>query len=405
MTVSPVLCLFLCFVLSSGKLTLLGNDNPTKIDGHFIVIYNDDTTQEEATAHVKGVSTTAQVKYVYNIGNTFKGFSAQLNNSMVDLLLEDPLVKEVHCDGMETIVENSCDSTQANAPSWGIARVSHKGSIEGGLRDDYYYDSDASGLGVAAYVLDTGIYIAHNDFRGRAIVGANFVDSVATDENGHGTHCAGTIGGATFGIAKAVRLVAVKVLGRTGSGATSGVIAGIDWVTRQHSTAGLASVASMSLGSTTDGGKNAAITASVRAGVTYSVSAGNSNADACNHYPASCPDAITVGSTQISNLGDARSSFSNYGECVTLFAPGSTITSCGITGPNSSTVKSGTSMACPHVTGVVAVLLGQNPTMTPVQVKSRLLSMAQKELINNPGFLSPNALLYNECDEAMHEVK
>jgi len=306
---------------------------------------------------------------------------------------------------VERIIENSCDQTQFNAPSWGIARVSHKGSIADGLREDYYYNSKASGAGVKAYVLDTGIFIVHDDFGGRASYGNNFVDSVGPDENGHGSHCAGTIGGNTFGIAKSVTLIAVKVLGRTGSGATSGVIAGIQWVTEQHRTVGGPSVASMSLGSAADGGKNAAITASVAAGVIYSVAAGNNNGDACNFYPASCPAALTVGATALSASGDnevdARSSFSNYGRCVDIFAPGTSITSCGISSRTASSVLSGTSMACPHVTGAVAVILSQIPTASPAVVEQILLTNAQNGLILNAGANSPNKLLYNTCDEAL----
>jgi len=223
-----------------------------------------------------------------------------------------------------------------------------------------------------------------------------------TDQNGHGTHCAGTAGGSRFGIAKSSRLIAVKVLGASGSGATSGVIKGIEYVTEQHQNGNARTVASMSLGGTSDGGKNAAIRASVQAGCVYSVAAGNSNGNACNHYPASSPDVICVGSTTITNVGgydtDDRSSFSNYGSCVSIWAPGSSITSAGITSPPSSSVKSGTSMACPHVTGVAAVLLSQYPDLTPVQVRSTLVGMAQDGLIRNVMAGSPNKLLYLDCD-------
>jgi len=310
----------------------------------------------------------------------------------------EPNVKEIHCDGMEHIV---CDTVQTNVRSWGLARVSHFGGIPGGIADDYIYDSSNAGAGVTVYVLDTGIFIDHNDFGGRARYGANFVDSVPQDENSHGTHCAGTIGGFQYGIAKQVRLVGVKVLGRTGSGATSGVIAGIDWTTAQHVSNGGPSVASMSLGSTSDGGKNAAIKTSVDRGVVYSVAAGNSNSDACFFYPASSPDAICVGSTELANFNgedyDRRSSFSNYGECVDVFAPGSQITSAAITGRDASSVKSGTSMACPHVSGMAAVILGHSPNLTPQQVEDEIVALAQSDLIDNVGAGSPNKLLYNGC--------
>jgi len=254
---------------------------------------------------------------------------------------------------------------------------------------------------VSVYVLDTGIYIQHNDFGGRASYGENFVDSVPGDENSHGTHCAGTIGGAQYGIAKQVQLIAVKVLGRTGSGSTSGVVAGINWVTEQHRQKGGPSIASMSLGSMSDGGKNAAIEASVREGVVYSVAAGNSAGSACSFYPASSPYVICVGSTEYANFNeeyyDRRSSFSNYGTCVDVFAPGSAITSCAITGPDSSSVKSGTSMACPHVAGLAAIVKGKNPALSPQDVEREIQAMAQSGLIDDAGAGSPNLLLYNGC--------
>jgi len=261
----------------------------------------------------------------------------------------------------------------------------------------YYYSNSADGSNVNVYVLDTGIYIAHNDFGGRARYGANFVDSVDTDQNSHGTHCAGTIGGERFGVAKGANLIAVKVLGASGSGSTAGVVQGINWVTNQHVNNGGPSVASMSLGSTSDGGKNAAIEASARQGVVYSVAAGNSNDDACYYYPASSPFAISVASSEHASGTDRRSSFSNYGQCVDIFAPGSSITSCGITGPNSSSVKSGTSMACPHVAGMAAVVLSVNPNYTPQQVENELTGMAQSGYVSNAGSGTPNLLLYNGC--------
>jgi len=345
------------------------------------------------------------LKFIYNIGDTYKGFAADIDPVSLDRLLEDPTVKEIHCDGMESIAENSCGATQSNAPSWGTARCSHKGGFDTiGLRDDYYHHPRRAGQNVNVYIVDTGIYIQHNDFAGRARYGANFVDNVETDQNSHGTHCAGTAGGRIYGLAKACNLISVKVLGASGSGPTSGVIAGFNWVTQQHQVNGGPSVASVSLGSQADGGKNAAVTASVNAGVVYSIAAGNSNGNACNFYPASCPEAITVGSTTISSFNDEeyddRSSFSNFGTCVDIWGPGTTITSCGINGPNSSSVKSGTSMACPHVTGIAAVILSEEPTLTPAQVEQRMLALAQVGLINNVGGGSPNLLLYNGCDEA-----
>jgi len=192
--------------------------------------------------------------------------------------------------------------------------------------------------------------------------------------------------------------VAVKVLGRTGSGATSGVLRGIEWAVQTAQASGKPSIISMSLGSTTDGGKNAAVDAAVNAGVCVTVAAGNSNTDACGFYPASAPLAICAGSTMLDSVGeeqhDTRSSFSNYGTCVEIWAPGSSITSCGITSPTSSSIKSGTSMACPHVAGYAAILRGENPTFNPKQILDRMRIDAQLDLLLDVEG-SPNLLLFN----------
>lgn len=370
-----------------------------RLDGRYIVVYHENTTLEEAQNHWSLMSKiNVNIQYTYNIGKTFKGFAASFDQNTLSFLQNDALIAAIHCDANAT---TACDNTASNVPSWGLARVSYTGSPSGGLPDYYTYDSSLQGSGVDAYVLDTGIYTGHVDFGGRAVIGANFVDNVATDQNGHGTHCAGTIGGSRYGIAKQVRLVAVKVLSASGSGSYAGIIQGIQFVTNSHVSSGRPSVASMSLGGTTDGGLSAAIRASVQQGVVYSVAAGNSNANACGFYPAGSPDVISVGATVLSGSGnnqiDSRSSFSNYGTCVHVFAPGSSITSCGISSSTSSAVLSGTSMACPHVTGQVAIELSNNPSLSPAAVRSLIVAKAQKGLISNPGTGSPNALLSNGC--------
>jgi len=345
------------------------------------------------------VSLKAPVQFTYDFG-TFKGIAVALDDAQLEAIRRHPLVKEVHYDGIERVFD--C-RTQTNAPSWGLPRSSKAGDIASGVPDDYDYDDETSDALVHVYVLDTGVYLQHNDFGGRASWGANFVDTVTGDQNGHGTHCAGTVAGATFGIAKKARIVAVKVLGAGGSGSTAGVISGIQYISQQHQARGTPSVASVSLGSTADGGKNAAVAASVAAGVVYSIAAGNSNANACNFYPASAPTAIGVGATTIGSSGSAetddRAVFSNWGTCVSIWAPGAAITSCGISGPSSSTILSGTSMACPHVSGAAAIILSKNPSLTPAGVKAEIIRQAQDGLIRNVGNGSPNKLLYTtSCD-------
>jgi len=391
-----LIILLLAFVCSVYCIApLYGSDNPDKIPGQYIVIFHENTTTDQITLRSKAIGS---VMFNYNIGDTFKGFAAKLGDEMVGLLRGDPTVKEIHLDGVERV---ACDTTQ-NGATWGISRVSHYGRFgQDGVSTRYYHSTVAAGQNVNIYIIDTGIFIEHNDFQGRAKYGQNFVDTVDTDQNGHGTHCAGTAAGATWGIAKKANLIAVKVLGAGGSGATSGVIAGINWVTQQHVAGNHPSVASMSLGSSTDGGKNAAIAASSRQGVVYSVAAGNSRANACNFYPCSAPDAICVGSTAIGDLNgipvDVISTFSNFGTCVDIFAPGTSITSCSIRARDASSVLSGTSMACPHVTGAIAVHLSINRNQSPAQVKQYLRQTAQSGLIQEPGTGSPNLLLYNGC--------
>jgi len=365
------------------------------------VIFHENTTSEEVRSHAKLVALTATVQFTYDFGS-FKGIAVALDESQLEALLLHPLVKEIHYDGIERIFQ--C-VRQESAPSWGLPRCSFPGDLGiSGLPDHYDHRTEATPATATVYVIDTGIYTAHSDFTGRARWGANYVDTVTADQHGHGTHCAGTVGGRTFGICKTCDMVAVKVLGATGSGPTSGVIAGIQFTATEHQARGGPSVASVSLGSTADGGKNAAVRAAVALGVVYSIAAGNSNANACGFYPASTPEAICVGATTIGTTGsaetDEKASYSNAGPCVTLFAPGTTITSAGISGPTSSTIMSGTSMACPHVSGALGVLLSQFPSMTPVQAKAAVLQTAQSDLIRNVGTGSPNKLLYTtSCDD------
>jgi len=245
---------------------------------------------------------------------------------------------------------------------------------------------------VTAYVIDTGIRSSHAEFGGRVGSGYTAVaDGQGTNDcNGHGTHVAGTVGGNTYGIAKGVSLRPVRVLGCDGSGTNSGVIAGIDWVTANKTGP---SVANMSLGGGVSAALDSAVLSSTNAGVTYAVAAGNDNgADACNGSPARVAAALTVGSTTNT---DARSSFSNIGSCLDLFAPGSSITSSWNTSDTATNTISGTSMATPHVAGVIALYLQNNPSASPATVSSAVVNGATTNVVSNPGTGSPNKLLYS----------
>ncbi|HEX6873451.1 MAG TPA: proprotein convertase P-domain-containing protein, partial [Micromonosporaceae bacterium] len=248
-----------------------------------------------------------------------------------------------------------------------------------------------TGSGVRAYIIDTGIRFSHSDFGGRAVSGFDAIDGGTADDcNGHGTHVSGTVGGNSYGVAKTVTLVGVRVLDCAGSGTYAQVISGIDWVTGDHG-AGQPAVANMSLGGGFDQATNDAVTNSIADGVTYAIAAGNSSADACSYSPASTPNAITVGATEST---DARASYSNFGTCLDIFGPGSSITSAWNTSDTATNTISGTSMATPHVAGAAALVLAASPTYTPQQVRDKLVADATPNVVTNPGTGSPNLLLY-----------
>ncbi|HZN20020.1 MAG TPA: S8 family serine peptidase, partial [Micromonosporaceae bacterium] len=238
---------------------------------------------------------------------------------------------------------------------------------------------------------DTGIRFTHTDFGGRAVTGFDAIDGGSADDcHGHGTHVAGTTGGTAYGVAKGVTLVGVRVLDCNGSGTYAQVINGINWVTGDHDPGELA-VANMSLGGPADTATDNAVTNSINDGVTYALAAGNSNADACTSSPARTPAAITVGATQ---NNDARASFSNWGTCLDIFAPGVNITSAWHSSDTATNTISGTSMASPHTAGVAALVVAQNPSFTPQQVRDNMVNNATPNVVTSPGTGSPNRLLF-----------
>ncbi|VUC37993.1 unnamed protein product [Clonostachys rosea] len=308
------------------------------IPGKYIVKLKDGTVSISSTIS----SIEAKPDFEYEGG--FSGFAGALTEAEVQALRESPEVEYVEQDAVITI-----SATQTGAP-WGIARLSNTNSGS----TTYTYD-DSAGDGTCAFVIDTGIYTSHSDFGGRASFAANYVDSSSTDGNGHGTHVAGTIGGTTYGVAKKTKLYAVKVLDSSGSGTTSGVIAGMNYVTNSAGTYSCPNgvVVNMSLGGSYSASLNTAANNIVSAGYFLAVAAGNSYANAANYSPASAASACTVGATTSS---DGFASYSNYGSIVDILAPGSSILSTSNTGGTAT--LSGTSMASPHVAGLGAYYLG-----------------------------------------------
>ncbi len=349
-----------------------------KIDGQYIVVLKDHASGERAKEKARTRGGRIQRE---SFGRVLNGFTAKLDSQALEAVQQDPAVDYVEQDQVVRL-----DTTQSNA-TWGLDRLDQRDLP---LTTTYSYDK--TGSGVTAYIIDTGIRLSHNDFGGRATSGYDAIDGGSADDcNGHGTHVAGTVGGTTYGVAKGVRLVAVRVLDCGGSGSNSGVIAGVNWVTSNHA-AGQPAVANMSLGGGASTALDQAVSNSIADGVTYALAAGNSNANACNSSPARTPNAITVGATTSS---DARASYSNYGTCLDVFAPGSNITSAWSTSNTATNTISGTSMASPHVAGAAAVYLEANPGATPAQVASALSAAATTGKVTSPGSGSPNRLLYS----------
>jgi subtilisin family serine protease len=351
---------------------------PDVKDRYVVVLAPDADEAVAERVKDKAKSNGGSVEHAYR--TAIKGFSAKLNKKALDAVRADPSVAFVEADQVFTI-----DTTQTGA-TWGLDRIDQRPLPLNGT-----YTYTPTGQGVTAYIIDTGVRTTHTQFGGRAVSGFDAVDGGAADDcNGHGTHVAGTVGGATYGVAKAVRIVAVRVLDCSGSGTTAGVVAGIDYVTSTHQ-AGQPATANMSLGGGVSTALDQAVRNSIADGVTYALAGGNDNANACNTSPARVTEAITVGATTST---DARASYSNYGTCLDVFAPGSSITSSWSTSDTATNTISGTSMATPHVTGVAALALQGTPAASPAQIRDTIANSATTGVVTNPGSGSPNRLLY-----------
>jgi subtilisin family serine protease len=349
------------------------------IPGSYIVVMRDAVANVDGEVDQIGQQYGTRATYRYRAA--IKGFAGRLSPAAVAALRNDPRIAYIEEDQEVHVV-----GTQPNPPSWGLDRIDQ---VSLPLNASYTYNQ--TGAGVDAYIIDTGIRTTHQDFGGRAVAGYDAVTAggTAADGNGHGTHVAGTVGGTTYGVAKGVHLVAVRVLDNSGSGTTAGVIAGIDWVTTDHTTR--LAVANMSLGGGVSTALDDAVRRSIADGVVYAIAAGNSSADASTASPARVAEAITVGATDIN---DGFASFSNYGPLVDILAPGVDITSAWRTSDVATNTISGTSMATPHVAGAAALYREANPAATPAQVQSGLIAAASTNKITGVPSGTANRLLY-----------
>jgi subtilisin family serine protease len=345
-----------------------------------------------ATLTAGSLATSYGGTVLHTYRKALNGFVLRAGEAEARRLAADPNVAAVEPDGIVYGAE------ARYYPLWHLDLVDQRSSV----LDDLYVYPDSAGAGVTAYVMDTGVRTTHSQFGGRASVGVDTVEDGWNGQDchteGHGTHVAGTVGGATFGIANRVNLVAVRVLGCNNQGLTSEIIAGIDWVTQNGVKP---AVVNMSLGGGRSTAMDTAVTNSINAGYTYVASAGNWNADACNYSPAAVPAVITVAASNSINeratgWGGTQPG-SNYGTCVDLFAPGQEIRSAHNATDSAVRVLRGTSMASPHVAGAAALLLAEQPALTPAQVHAALVGSATLNAIA-PATLSgsPNRLLYVE---------
>ena len=342
----------------------------------------------------------------FDIGNLLNGYTGFFLDETIDLIRKNPLVAFVEKDSL--VHANEFD-IEKGAP-WGLARVSHRQPLSLSSFDQYLYDSEA-GAGVTAYVIDTGVNVKHEEFSGRAKWGKTIPQGDSDiDGNGHGTHCAGTIGSNDYGVAKKAEIVAVKVLRSNGSGTMSDVVKGVEYAAKSHQEAVKSSkkgfkgsTANMSLGGGKSPALDLAVNAAVKAGLHFAVAAGNENQDACNTSPASAELAITVGASTIS---DARAYFSNYGKCVDIFAPGLNILSTYIGSDTATAYLSGTSMASPHICGLLSYFVSLQPGadseffvaadgISPSQLKKNLIAYGTSDVLSDIPEDTPNILAFN----------
>ncbi|MFK0634844.1 S8 family peptidase, partial [Acinetobacter baumannii] len=372
------------FVYAASNVANPVNDSSQAkgiIKNQYIVILNKDAGPSKDFA--QNIAKQHAGKVLQSYDTVLKGFAIYLPDTagaaFIEAMKKNPHVLSVESD---TIV--NIDATTQSNPDWGLDRIDQKALP---LNSTYSYLQ--TGSGTTAYIVDTGILSSHQEFSGRVLSGYTAISdgNGTTDCNGHGTHVAGTVGGTTYGVAKNVNLVPIRILGCDGSGASSNVIAGLDWILKNGKKP---AVVNMSLGGATSSSLDSAVENLYNNGYVMVVAAGNSNTDACTSSPARVSKAITVAATDNT---DTRASYSNYGSCVDIIAPGSQINSSWIGNNTATKILNGTSMATPHVAGVVAEMLQSTPTASPQTISTNLLNQASSNVVKNPSG-SPNRLLY-----------
>jgi len=374
------------------------------IEGEYIVQFKENIEQSLRDAHMDAVNASSEIMFKYDF-NIFQGYSAKMSDKALTLALNSPHVLVVEENGVmraSDLPPQAC-TTQSSAP-WGLVRTSTE-DLE--ITGQYKYESD-TGTDVTGYVIDTGLYIGHNTFGGKAAYGFNAINGETDpDGNGHGTHVGSTMMSSLYGLSKVSALKGVKVLSSGGSGSTAGVIAGVNWVVQdvnKHSKYGskkgkgvpAKGVGNMSLGGGRSTTLNAAVNSAVDAEVVMAVAGGNDYGDACNYSPASAELAITVGA---SDNSDSMASFSNYGSCINIFGPGVGVTGAWIGNPNSDNTISGTSMASPHVAGVAMKLMWEHSDYDADKIRDEMISAASSNKLSGVRG-SPNLLVYNGCFDA-----
>jgi subtilisin family serine protease len=384
-----VLALVIPLILSTGFTGAAGAKTPTKVTPASVTSASAEARSTYIVQFAPGSDVAALASSARSAGigvqrtirNVFPGMVATMTPTQAQAMARNPRVVLVEADSVVDI-----KGTQTN-PTWGLDRTDQRNRP---LDASFSYPN--SGAGVATYIVDTGVNASHSEFTGRMASGFTAVadGNGTSDCNGHGTHVAGTVAGTRYGVAKSATVIPVRVLDCAGSGYVSWIVSGLDWVKAHHAD-GVPAVANLSLGGGASTSLDNAVQAVIDDGVTVVVAAGNSNADACRYSPARVTAAITTGAT---DSADKRASFSNFGKCLDLFAPGVSITSAWHTSSTAISTISGTSMAAPHVAGVAAIVLAAYPRLTPAQVAQRIASDATGALVGSAGSGSPNLLLH-----------